>query len=488
MLAVVGVPGDGEPFLMPLSTELTDHRCPARARPRRRASPRCPATRCGSRCRTCAASGSTHFAVLTAARPRGRGRRGGRPRREPPGVLPDHDRRARPGRAHDDAARRPRRSSRARPTTPGCGGRSCCGACSPTRRALVTSDLGRDRRRRGRERDHGRRRAARRCSTMPTERVTATIVLPELSRRSTDCSPERSARPMPVSTIVQNGSGEPGVGEAVAARIIPAGFRVVLSQNAQTFDVDSTDVFANGTDHEDEARAVKEALGVGPCSRGGGTIERRRHHDRGGEGLHGLTQRTGQRGQAARGALPPSRDVAIAAARAAADKQASDIVVLDVHEIIVITDHFVICSAGTQRQIRTVIDAVEAVPARAGREAHAPRGRARGRLVAARLLRRRGARVRRGGARLLRPGASVVRRPAGRVADFGRGLIGPIESSRTGPIAQLVERLAGSQEVRGSTPLGSTESPKPPGQRPNRRNSRGSGQTMDGLSAGSGVT
>ncbi|MEX0651708.1 MAG: ribosome silencing factor [Actinomycetota bacterium] len=59
------------------------------------------------------------------------------------------------------------------------------------------------------------------------------------------------------------------------------------------------------------------------------------------------------------GTLPPSRDVAIAAARAAADKQATDIVVLDVHEIIVITDHFVICSAASERQIRTVIDAVE---------------------------------------------------------------------------------------------------------------------------------
>ena len=59
------------------------------------------------------------------------------------------------------------------------------------------------------------------------------------------------------------------------------------------------------------------------------------------------------------GALPPSRDVAIAAARAAADKQASRIVVLDVHEIIVITDFFVICSATSRRQIRSLIDAVE---------------------------------------------------------------------------------------------------------------------------------
>ncbi len=59
-------------------------------------------------------------------------------------------------------------------------------------------------------------------------------------------------------------------------------------------------------------------------------------------------------------ALPPSRDVAIAAARAASDKQAEDIVILDVHGIIVITDHFVICTASSQRQIRTVIDAIEA--------------------------------------------------------------------------------------------------------------------------------
>ena len=65
-------------------------------------------------------------------------------------------------------------------------------------------------------------------------------------------------------------------------------------------------------------------------------------------------------------ALPPSRDVAIAAARAAAEKQATDIVVLDVSKIIVITDHFVICSAGTQRQVRTVIDAVEEALRRLG--------------------------------------------------------------------------------------------------------------------------
>jgi ribosome-associated protein len=60
-----------------------------------------------------------------------------------------------------------------------------------------------------------------------------------------------------------------------------------------------------------------------------------------------------------RAADPASRAVAIAAARAASDKQASDIVILDVREPIVITDYFVICTASSDRQIRTVIDAIE---------------------------------------------------------------------------------------------------------------------------------
>lgn len=57
--------------------------------------------------------------------------------------------------------------------------------------------------------------------------------------------------------------------------------------------------------------------------------------------------------------LPASREVARAAARAAEDKLAERVVVLDVHELIVITDFFVICSATSERQLKTVIDAVE---------------------------------------------------------------------------------------------------------------------------------
>ena len=54
-----------------------------------------------------------------------------------------------------------------------------------------------------------------------------------------------------------------------------------------------------------------------------------------------------------------SREVAIAAARAATTKQAEHIAILDVHELIVITDYFVICSGGTDRQVRTIVEEVE---------------------------------------------------------------------------------------------------------------------------------
>lgn len=67
----------------------------------------------------------------------------------------------------------------------------------------------------------------------------------------------------PVPAIVQNGNGAPGVGEEVGRRIIPAGFRVVLSQNAATFDLPTTDVIANGDEHLEAARAARKALGVG---------------------------------------------------------------------------------------------------------------------------------------------------------------------------------------------------------------------------------
>jgi ribosome-associated protein len=58
-------------------------------------------------------------------------------------------------------------------------------------------------------------------------------------------------------------------------------------------------------------------------------------------------------------AVVPGREIAIAAARAASAKQAEDIVILDVGEIIVITGYFVICSASSERQVKTVVEEIE---------------------------------------------------------------------------------------------------------------------------------
>ena len=72
---------------------------------------------------------------------------------------------------------------------------------------------------------------------------------------------------------------------------------------------------------------------------------------------------------------PPNREVAARAARAAAAKQATEIVALDVHELIVITDFFVIYTASSNRQVKTVIEGIEESIRGAGRETHPPRGR-----------------------------------------------------------------------------------------------------------------
>ena len=52
-------------------------------------------------------------------------------------------------------------------------------------------------------------------------------------------------------------------------------------------------------------------------------------------------------------------DLTAAAAAAAADKQAGEIVAFDVSDQLVITDVFLICSAANDRQVRAVVDAVQ---------------------------------------------------------------------------------------------------------------------------------
>ena len=58
-------------------------------------------------------------------------------------------------------------------------------------------------------------------------------------------------------------------------------------------------------------------------------------------------------------ATPRAVELATAAATAASDKLATDILILDVSEPLVITDVFVLASASNDRQVRAVVDAVE---------------------------------------------------------------------------------------------------------------------------------
>ena len=54
-----------------------------------------------------------------------------------------------------------------------------------------------------------------------------------------------------------------------------------------------------------------------------------------------------------------ARELALAAAQAAADKKAEDIVIIDVGDQLVITDAFLIASAPNERQVQAIVDAIE---------------------------------------------------------------------------------------------------------------------------------
>jgi ribosome-associated protein len=58
-------------------------------------------------------------------------------------------------------------------------------------------------------------------------------------------------------------------------------------------------------------------------------------------------------------ATPRAVELAVAAAEAASDKLAQDIVAIDVSDVLVITDVFVIASGGNERQVKAIVDAVE---------------------------------------------------------------------------------------------------------------------------------
>lgn len=70
-----------------------------------------------------------------------------------------------------------------------------------------------------------------------------------------------------VDVEIRNGVGTAGLAGEVAARVIPAGARVVLSGNAAEFGLEHTFVVVRDAAFADEARRFIEALGVGDLRR-----------------------------------------------------------------------------------------------------------------------------------------------------------------------------------------------------------------------------
>jgi ribosome-associated protein len=58
--------------------------------------------------------------------------------------------------------------------------------------------------------------------------------------------------------------------------------------------------------------------------------------------------------------VDPSEQLAVTAARAADDKGATEVMVLQVGPVLGICEYFVLASAGNDRQVKAVVDAVEA--------------------------------------------------------------------------------------------------------------------------------
>jgi ribosome-associated protein len=69
------------------------------------------------------------------------------------------------------------------------------------------------------------------------------------------------------------------------------------------------------------------------------------------------------------------------AARAASDKLAEDILAFDVSDQLVITDAFLLCSAGNDRQVRAIVDEIEDKMREAGAQPVRREGERDGRWV-----------------------------------------------------------------------------------------------------------
>jgi len=99
---------------------------------------------------------------------------------------------------------------------------------------------------------------------LPTEEVPGGLLRTERETIRTIVTvawgvPDREVLPV----IVLNGSGTPGIGEQVAERLIPGGFRVVVSENASSFDHDTTIIVVSSEERRALGEHVRDLMGVG---------------------------------------------------------------------------------------------------------------------------------------------------------------------------------------------------------------------------------
>ncbi len=103
------------------------------------------------------------------------------------------------------------------------------------------------------------------------------------------------------------------------------------------------------------------------------------------------------------------------AADAIADKKGQDIVLLEVGDLFVITEVFVIATGNSRPHVQSLADRVEEMLKEAGRKPLRDEGPSRGRMGFARLRRHHGSRFPAYGPRLLRPRAPLAGCPGGRL-------------------------------------------------------------------------
>ena len=99
--------------------------------------------------------------------------------------------------------------------------------------------------------------------TLPVQVAAATIRVPKYPSLDELMVERFGVKRAPVPVIVQNAAGTAGIGESVGRLIIARGFRITLSQNAEAFDQDETQIVALGEENLQDARRVRSALGVG---------------------------------------------------------------------------------------------------------------------------------------------------------------------------------------------------------------------------------